>query len=322
MTNSKPKFFDQQKRYFLLGTLLLLSISTHALSKVSAPARILENQILAWFAGKKIDTSALSIQINDARLQIPECQENFTLDMTSELGAAAIRTISASCPSVEWYRLIRIRPIKETVTRQRAVKEKEKIDVWVAEHSIKQYEPITRDKLTKQKLVKNKVPTSAIDLASPIKNLYARRVLRRGQIITESDLTRPQKVIVVNSSLAAQNLLEKSDLSIAYRIKDVPHDAVTSLEGIRNLATNRLLHSGDILRKRDLAQAKLIKRGELVMVEAKTNSFQIINEAIAFQDGYFGDQIKLRSVDTKRQINAQVTGKGKAKTLSKQWITK
>ena len=322
MLNRKTKFFDIQKKSCVLGTLLLLSISTLAFSKVSAPARILENQILDWLADKKIDTSALSIQVNDSRLQIPECQEIFTLGMTSEPVGSATRTISASCPSIGWYRLIRIRPIKETVTRQRAVQEKEKIDVWVAEHSVKQYEPITRDKLTKQNVVKNKVPTTAIDSANPLKNLYARRFLRKDQIITESDVTRPQKVIVVNSSLAAQNLVETSDLSIEYRVKDVPHDAVTSLEGIKNLATNRLLHSGDILRKRDLTQAKLIKRGELVMVEAKTNSFQIINEAIAFQDGYFGDQIKLRSVDTKRQINAQVIGKGKARTLSKQWIIK
>jgi flagella basal body P-ring formation protein FlgA len=113
-----------------------------------------------------------------------------------------------------------------------------------------------------------------------------------------------------------------SDLSTAYRIKEIPHDAVKSLEGIKNLATNRLLHAGDILRKRDLTKAKLIKRGELVMVEAKSNNFQIVNEAIAFQDGYFGDQIKLTSVDTKKPINARVIGKGKVRTLSKQWIIK
>ena len=122
--------------------------------------------------------------------------------------------------------------------------------------------------------------------------------------------------------MPAQSLIMVSGLSTAYRIKEIPHDAVKSLEGLKNLATNRLLHSGDILRKRDLTKAKLIKRGELVMVEAKSNNFQIVNEAIAFQDGYFGDQIKLTSIDTKKPINARVIGKGKVRTLSKQWIIK
>ena len=107
-----------------------------------------------------------------------------------------------------------------------------------------------------------------------------------------------------------------------YRLKGIPQDAIHSLDGLENLATNKLLHPGDVLRKRDLSKAKLVKRGDKVLVEAKSNVFQIVNEAIAFQDGYLGDQIKLTSVDSKREIQATVIGQGKVSTLSKRWIIK
>ena len=41
-----------------------------------------------------------------------------------------------------------------------------------------------------------------------------------------------------------------------------PMTRLNHYRGLGLLATNRLLHPGDILRKRDLTKAKLIKRGQ------------------------------------------------------------
>ncbi len=304
----------------LLAVMLLMS--PQILSNSDNAINVLENQIREWLAYKKINPTALDIRVNDSRLQIPQCSEQFILTSQGTKDLSSNITVRASCPQQKWSRLIRVSAKKERIRPERVETQIEKELVFVIAEKMNQYEKVTIDKLSKVRLAKNKIPAAAINPASSLKNLYARRVLRSGQIISESDVIKPQRVIIVNSAMPAQSLISASDLSTVYRIKEIPHDAVKSLEGIKNLATNRLLHAGDILRKRDLTKAKLIKRGELVMVEAKSDNFQIVNEAIAFQDGYFGDQIKLTSVDTKKPINARVIGKGKVRTLSKQWIIK
>ena len=302
--------------------ILLLSMSPQVLSNEDSSINVLENQIREWLAHKKVNSTDLDIRINDSRLQIPQCSKPFILSSQTTQNLSSNITVRASCPQMQWSRLIRVSAKKERIKQERVQIEIEKELVFVIAEKINQYEKITADKLSKIRLAKNKIPAAAINSADPLGNLYARRALRSGQVISESDVIKPQKVIIVNSAMPAQSLIMASDLSTGYRIKEIPHDAVKSLEGIKNLATNRLLHAGDVLRKRDHTKAKLIKRGELVMVEAKSNHFQIVNEAIAFQDGYFGDQIKLTSVDTKKPISARVIGKGKVRTLSKQWIIK
>ena len=317
-TQNKPK------QTVIVSSLLivLLSMSPQISSNNDRAIKVLENQIREWLAHKKVNSADLDIRVNASRLQIPQCNEPFILSSQTTQNPTSNITVRANCPQMRWSRLIRVSAKKERIKQERVQTEIEKELVFVIPEKINQYEKITADMLSKVRLEKNKIPAAAINPADPLSNLYARRALRSGQVISESDVIKPQKIIIVNSAIPAQSLIMASNLTTAYRIKEIPHDAVKSLEGIKNLATNRLLHAGDILRKRDLTKAKLIKRGELVMVEAKSNNFQIVNEAIAFQDGYFGDQIKLTSVDTKKPINARVIGKGKVRTLSKQWIIK
>ena len=83
------------------------------------------------------------------------------------------------------------------------------------------------------------------------------------------------------------------------------------------LAANRLLHPGDILRKRDLTKAKLIKRGQTVAVESLGKHFRIASELVALQDGYLGDQIALRNPSSSRRVTAVVTGIGTARSAKR-----
>ena len=192
----------------------------------------------------------------------------------------------------------------------------------VTEGPINQYAKITSDQLMEKEIPNNRLPPNALKASHALSHSFAKRALRAGHIVTAADLISPKKVVVLKSSVPAHTVIKRQSFSIEYRLKGIPNDAIRSLEGLNNLASNRLLHPGDVLRKRDLSKAKLVKRGDLVLVEAKSNEFQIVNEAIAFQDGYLGDQIKLTSVDSKREIQATVVGQGKVSALSKKWIIK
>jgi flagella basal body P-ring formation protein FlgA len=122
---------------------------------------------------------------------------------------------------------------------------------------------------------------------------------------------------VLTKALPARSLVTPASLVIEERAVNVPHDAIESLQGLGLLATNRLLHPGDILRKRDLTKAKLIKRGQRVAVESIGPHFRIASDLIALQDGYLGDQIPFQNVGSDRRVFATVTGAGTARSSAK-----
>ena len=302
---------------------LLFTISFYGPSTfANSPSKSLEEQIESWLFTQGLQDEDFTVQANDARLQVPFCDTSFQINSGNLTNGSIVRTVRATCPEPRWSRLIRLKNKIHPSKKVRQGNDIKTTEVLVTEGAINQYSRITREQLVERKINNNRLPRNVLDESYFFKNSYAARPLRAGHVITTSDLIKPKKVVVVNSPLSAHSLLNKQNLSLKYRLKGLPIDAVESLEGLENLATNKLIHSGDILRKRDLTKAKLIKRGELVLVEAKSNDFHIISEAIAFQDGYLGDQIKLTSVDSKRQLQATVVERGKVNALSKKWIIK
>jgi len=312
-----PKF----KSCLVLLLSLLLLFFIYSPSAASA-GKYLEKEIQHWLAHQGFETDSLVIQVNDSRLQVPICESKFQLDQDNGSNASIPRTVKASCHSSDWSRLIRIKTKNQPLKNVRSKIFVATTTVLVTESPINQYAKVFRDELVSKEIPNNRLPPNALKVSHSLKNSYATKPLRAGHIITTTDLTSPKKVVIIKASMPAQTVIKRPYFSMEYRLKGIPQDAIHSLDGLENLATNRLLHPGDVLRKRDLSKAKLVKRGDLVLVEAKSNVFQIVNEAIAFQDGYLGDQIKLTSVDSKREIQATVIGQGKVSTLSKRWVIK
>ena len=311
------------KSSLLLSLSVLFVFSTYSPIALSASAsKSLEKEIHNWLVHQGFETDALIIQVNDSRLQVPICESNFQLEPGHGGTGSMLRTVKASCPGSDWTRLIRLKNKIQNLEKVRNKTFVATTTVLVTESPINQYAKISHDVLARKEIPNNRLPPNALKGSHTLNHSFAKRPLRVGHIITTADLTSPKKVVVIKSSMPAHTVIKRQYFSIEYRLKGIPHDAIHSLDGLDNLATNRLLHPGDVLRKRDLSKAKLVKRGDLVLVEAKSNEFQIVNEAIAFQDGYLGDQIKLTSVDSKREIQATVIGQGKVSALSKRWIIK
>ena len=303
------------------SALSMLSVNSASSLSVSANKN-LEGEIQDWLTLEGLNSDLFTIQVNDSRLQVPFCDSKFKIEPSNKITKSITRTVKASCPGSGWSRVIRLKTKPQPSEK---IRQKTSIATTVAlvsEGPIKQYAKITSDQLLQKEIPNNRLPPNALEASHELKHSFAKRALRAGHIVTTADLISPKKVVVLKSSVPAHTVIKRQSFAIEYRLKGIPNDAITSLEGLNNLASNRLLHHGDVLRKRDLSKAKLVKRGDLVLVEAKSNEFQIVNEAIAFQDGYLGDQIKLTSVDSKREIQAIVVDQGKASALSKKWIIK
>ena len=306
----------------LFASLLFTLSINNALSLSISANKTLEGEVQNWLALEGVNSDLFTIQVNDSRLQVPFCDSKFIIEPGNKIDGAITRTVKASCPDSDWSRVIRLKIKTEPSEKLRQKTPIATTIALVTEGPINQYTKITSDQLVQKEMPNNRLPSNALKASHSLSHSFAKRALRAGHIVTTADLTSPKKVVILKSSVPAHTVIKRQYFSIEYRLKGIPNDAITSLEGLNNLASNRLLHPGDVLRKRDLSKAKLVKRGDLVLVEAKSNEFQIVNEAIAFQDGYLGDQIKLTSVDSKREIQATVVGLGKVSALSKKWIIK
>ena len=321
--NEKLKILTRFKTNLVLFASLLFTLFINSALSLSGSAnKTLEEEIQNWLALEGINSDLFTIQVNDSRLQVPLCHTKFKIEPGNKIAGAITRTVKAICPGSGWSRVIRLKIKTEPSEKLRQKTSVATTTALVTEGPINQYAKITRDQLVEKEIPNNRLPPNALKASHALSHAFAKRALRAGHIVTTVDLTSPKKVVVLKSSVPAHTVIKRQSFSTEYRLKGIPNDAITSLEGLNNLASNRLLHPGDVLRKRDLSKAKLVKRGDLVLVEAKSNEFQIVNEAIAFQDGYLGDQIKLTSVDSKREIQATVVGQGKVSALSKKWIIK
>ena len=321
--NEKLKILTRFKTNLVLFASLLFTLSINSALSLSVSAnKTLEGEIQNWLALEGVNSDLFTIQVNDSRLQIPFCDAKFKIEPGNKIAGATSLTVKASCPGSGWSRVIRLKIKTEPSEKPRQKTSVATTTALVTEGPINQYAKITSDQLKKKEIPNNRLPPNALKASHALSHSFAKRALRAGHIVTAADLISPKKVVVLKSSVPAHTVIKRQSFAIEYRLKGIPNDAIRSLEGLDNLASNRLLHPGDVLRKRDLSKAKLVKRGDLVLVEAKSNEFQIVNEAIAFQDGYLGDQIKLTSVDSKREIQATVVGQGKVSALSKKWIIK
>ena len=317
----KPKLLTRFKTNLVLFASLLFVFSANSASSLPISAnKTLEGEIQTWLALEGVNSDLFIIQVNDSRLQVPFCDTKFKIESGNKITGTMTRTVKASCSG--WSRVIRLKTKTQPLEKIRQKTSIATTTALVTEGPINQYAKITRDQLVQKEIPNNRLPPNTLKESHALSHSFAKRALRAGHIVTTADLISPKKVVVIKSSVPAHTVIKRQSFAIEYRLKGIPNDAITSLKGLNNLASNRLLHPGDVLRKRDLSKAKLVKRGDLVLVEAKSNEFQIVNEAIAFQDGYLGDQIKLTSVDSKREIQATVVGQGKVSALSKKWIIK
>lgn len=72
----------------------------------------------------------------------------------------------------------------------------------------------------------------------------------------------------------------------------------------------RDLTVGAIVTDRDVQRAQLVKRGDVVQIQVRKGPVVARSTAIASQDGYLGDKVRVTTTDGKRELNAVIVGRG------------
>ena len=278
----------------------------------------LEHWLEEKLASKESSRPRYEFALSDKRLSIPACAE-FEIDPLNLIHGSKLAftlAVPVHCAQPKWQRRILGRKIIDRTARKSVAQARPMVQVLTPIQSIAKGERIMPQHVQSKLVLAYREPQNAVNRVDD-QPYYASRALVPGRTLVESDLDVGRPVVVLTEALPARSLVTEASLVIEERAVNVPHDAIESLQGLGLLATNRLLHPGDILRKRDLTKAKLIKRGQKVAVESIGPHFRIASDLIALRDGYLGDQIPFQNVGSDRRVFATVTGIGTARSSVK-----
>lgn len=118
------------------------------------------------------------------------------------------------------------------------------------------------------------------------------------------------EVLVASQSVAAGRALGEADVELQRRdITNAP-DAVSQLDAVLGLSPRSSLRAGQILQKRQLQAAVLVRRGEKVRILARRDGIEVQAAGEALEPGARDAQIRVRNVASGRVITARVLEAG------------
>ena len=147
--------------------------------------------------------------------------------------------------------------------------------------------------------LKGKVP---FPIHFKVDGLFQKRILAMAEI---SVLTN---VVVARKSLRRKGRIEEDDIEI--REKDLSRtrsNVITDPEEVLGKRAKRSIAAGTILRPGLIEYPPMVKRGDVVLVVAKSVGLRITALGVVNErEGRFGERIKVKNLDSKRTIYARV----------------
>ncbi len=123
-----------------------------------------------------------------------------------------------------------------------------------------------------------------------------------------------EEVLVSRHALPRGTYLQPSDVNLERRdISRLHNGYFTDFEEIRQMVARRNLRQGALLTPALVTPPRLVKRGDIITIMAKTGNLSIRVKGKALMDGHKGDTIRVRNSRSKREIEATVVSSGLVK---------
>ncbi len=119
-----------------------------------------------------------------------------------------------------------------------------------------------------------------------------------------------KRVPVATRTLMISHKLKDMDVKWEWRDVTYSTDNVPSAEMLGQMQLRQGVAANQIIWSRSVAVEKTVKRGDLVQVTAGDSQWKVSLQGVTEQDGYIGDIINVRNVQTKKLITAEVIGPG------------
>lgn len=119
-----------------------------------------------------------------------------------------------------------------------------------------------------------------------------------------------KEAVVSNRDIPPNSILKEDDLITVSRDVEDFNQILNEINQAVGKLTNRRISKGDIIRKNDLQQPQVIKRGQNVNIEVISGNVKIYSTGVSLQDGCIGDKVRVRreNDNTKSTIEGIVVG--------------
>jgi flagella basal body P-ring formation protein FlgA len=135
--------------------------------------------------------------------------------------------------------------------------------------------------------------------------------LRRSPVRLTGTLVETTEVVTLARPISRSEIIRESDLVIERLARaEIPTDAITKLELVVNQAARRALRTGQTLRVADLMKPQIVTRDEGVTIVFRSGGITLTMRGKAMNNGAEGDSIPVLNPQSKRVVQATVTGPG------------
>lgn len=126
-----------------------------------------------------------------------------------------------------------------------------------------------------------------------------------------------QEAVVVTRPMTRGDVLRDSDVALERRPKnEVQADAVRDPAAAIGMALQQTLRQGQMIRNNDLTRPQLVKRGEPIMIVYEVPGISLTARGKAEENGSLGDTVNVLNVQSKRVIQAVVSGPSQVTVVS------
>lgn len=125
-----------------------------------------------------------------------------------------------------------------------------------------------------------------------------------------------QAVVVASRGIARNSVLSLADFDTQLRdISQLPDNVVMDAGRILGKVTKRNIRAGEVLRLSNVSEPTVIKRGDAVVIEARSGSILVSSQGVAMANGRIGDQISVRNTQSERIVRVKIIGPGRARVI-------
>jgi flagella basal body P-ring formation protein FlgA len=136
-------------------------------------------------------------------------------------------------------------------------------------------------------------------------------VEKKWSIFTSAIIKTYQMVVVLSQPIQRGEIFTRQHLALEKReVSNLRDDFATQIEQIENKQATRQLNTGTVISPRNLAEPKMVKRGDKVVISTAKPEFSIRMNGTAMMDGTKGQLITVKNQNSGRIINATVIEPG------------
>ncbi len=174
---------------------------------------------------------------------------------------------------------------------------------------------LTEENVRRGYMGASKAAASQRFLSDPLTGAKARRDLKKGTILANSDIKVRRSAVISSKPIYRGQGLDSDNLTLGFTYEKLSKDSLTSLLDAKDMEITRSVNAGEVIKTSDLRPAKMVLKGESVQLTVSKGALIISSEMIAMEDGKIGDQVSLMNPESKDLVPGIVVGKRKVKGL-------